>query len=109
MSDYMVKMGAKPETHEEHLHKTIGELLMTIRFLMRNENDKAKEWMYNLVLPSLENVYKEQDSKYIKDFFTEDEWDAIYSAMADYQDHGQDETEIAYQIQSKITALFNGN
>jgi hypothetical protein len=43
----------------------------------------------------------------MKDFFTEDEWDAIYSALADYQDHGQDETEIAYQIQSKITALFN--
>ena len=43
----------------------------------------------------------------IKDFFTEDEWDAIYSAMADYQDHGEDETELAYDIQTKITALFN--
>ena len=38
--------------------------------------------------------------------FTEDEWDAIYSAMADYQDHGEKETELAYSIQSKITALF---
>lgn len=43
----------------------------------------------------------------IKNFFTEDEWDAIYAALADYQDHGSDETEIAYQIQSKISALFN--
>ena len=43
----------------------------------------------------------------IQDFFTEDEWDAIYNAMADYQDHGEDETELAYAIQTKITALFN--
>ena len=39
--------------------------------------------------------------------FTEDEWDAIYNAMADYQDYGEDETELAYSIQEKITALFN--
>ena len=39
--------------------------------------------------------------------FTEDEWNAIYDAMADYQDHGEDETELAYSIQEKITALFN--
>ena len=43
----------------------------------------------------------------IQDFFTEEEWDAIYSAMADYQDHGEHETEIAYQIQAKITHLYN--
>ena len=39
--------------------------------------------------------------------FTEDEWNAIYDAMADYQDHGETETELAYSIQEKITALFN--
>ena len=43
----------------------------------------------------------------VRDFFTEDEWDAIYNAMADYQDHGESETELAYDIQTKITALFN--
>jgi len=64
MSDYMVKMGAKPETHEEHLHSTIGHMLMVIRYLVKNDYEKGKEWMYNLVLPSLENVYKEQESKY---------------------------------------------
>lgn len=64
MSDYMVKMGAKPATHEEHLHHTIGNLLMVIRFLQKGKNNKAKEWMYDLVLPSLENVYKGQDKKY---------------------------------------------
>lgn len=39
--------------------------------------------------------------------FTEDEWDAIYNAMADYQDHGEEETELAHSVQEKITALFN--
>ena len=39
--------------------------------------------------------------------FTEEEWDAIYNAMADYQDHGEQETDLAYSVQSKITALFN--
>ena len=43
----------------------------------------------------------------IRDFFTEDEWDAIYNAMADYQDHGESETELSYSVQEKITELFN--
>jgi len=43
----------------------------------------------------------------LKDIFTEDEWNAIYDAMADYQDHGEDETELSYSIQSKITELFS--
>jgi hypothetical protein len=38
--------------------------------------------------------------------FTEDEWNAIYNAMADYQDHGEEEAEIAYEIQHKITMMF---
>ena len=50
---------------------------------------------------------KQFSSQMVRDFFTEDEWDAIYNAMADYQDHGESETELAYDIQTKITALFN--
>jgi len=64
MSDYMIKMGVGPETHEEHLRQTISDLLTTIGYLQKGQNDNAKDWMYNQVLPSLENVYKEQDSKY---------------------------------------------
>ena len=41
--------------------------------------------------------------------FTDDEWDAIYNAMADYQDHGEEEADLAYSVQSKITALFDNN
>lgn len=43
----------------------------------------------------------------LKDIFTEDEWNAIYDAMADYQDHGEEETELSYSVQSKITELFS--
>jgi len=43
----------------------------------------------------------------LKDIFTEDEWNAIYEAMADYQDHGEEETELSYSVQSKITELFS--
>jgi len=42
----------------------------------------------------------------IKEFFTEAEWDAIYEAMADYQDHGEEETDLAHSVQSKISSLF---
>ena len=50
---------------------------------------------------------KQFSSQMIRKFFTEDEWDAIYNAMADYQDHGESETELSYSVQEKITELFN--
>ena len=46
-------------------------------------------------------------SQMIRDFFTDDEWEAIYNAMADYQDHGIIETDLAYSVQEKITVLFD--
>ena len=42
----------------------------------------------------------------IRDFFTETEWDAIFDAICEFQDHGEDEGEMSAQIQSKITKLF---
>ena len=42
----------------------------------------------------------------IKSFFTEDEWDAIYSAMGDFQDYGDEQTELANSITSRISELF---
>jgi hypothetical protein len=42
----------------------------------------------------------------IRDFFTETEWDALFDAICEYQDHGEDESEMSAQIQSKITKLF---
>lgn len=43
----------------------------------------------------------------IRDFFTEDEWDAIFDAICEYQDHGPEESEMSSKIQSKIRQLFN--
>jgi|TARA_B100001939_G_scaffold14486_2_gene12392 hypothetical protein len=41
-----------------------------------------------------------------KQLFTDSEWDAISSAMADYQDYGDDEAMIADSIQAKISTIF---
>ena len=43
----------------------------------------------------------------IRDFFTDTEWDAIFDAICEFQDHGEDESEMSHQIQSKISKLFN--
>lgn len=42
----------------------------------------------------------------IKDFFTEEEWDAIFEAMSEFQDHGEDEAELTDSVQAKIQELF---
>ena len=42
----------------------------------------------------------------IKGMFTEDEWDAIYSAMGDFQDYGDKQTDLANSITSRIAELF---
>ena len=57
--------------------------------------------------PLTDTMKKLPMNEMLQIMFTEDEWDAIYNAMADYQDHGEEETELAYSIQEKITALFN--
>ena len=42
----------------------------------------------------------------IKGMFTEDEWDAIYSAMGDFQDYGDKQTDLANSITSRIAELL---
>jgi hypothetical protein len=42
----------------------------------------------------------------IKEFFTEAEWDAIFEAMSEFQDHGDDEAELTDSVQAKIQELF---
>tara|TARA_B100000035_G_C20978226_1_gene544176 strand:+ start:1106 stop:1279 length:174 start_codon:yes stop_codon:yes gene_type:complete len=41
-----------------------------------------------------------------KQLFTDDEWDAISSAMKDYADYGDQEAEIADSIDAKISAIY---
>ena len=41
-----------------------------------------------------------------KQLFTDAEWDAISSAMGDYQDYGDEEANIANSIQQKIYTIY---
>ena len=43
---------------------------------------------------------------FIDKIFTEDEIDAIYDAMVDFQDHGENQAEIARSVQFKLTEIF---
>ena len=42
-----------------------------------------------------------------RQLFTDDEWDAIWSAMKDYADYGDEEAELSESIDAKIMAIFN--
>ena len=41
-----------------------------------------------------------------KQLFTDVEWDAISSALNDYQDYGDEEANIADSIQAKIATIY---
>ena len=43
----------------------------------------------------------------VRNFFTDDEWNAIEHSLADYQDYGDNQAELASQIGDKIYNLFN--
>ena len=47
------------------------------------------------------------DLETVRSFFTEEEWDAIDSALADFQDYGERETELMNSIGDKMYDLFN--
>lgn len=42
----------------------------------------------------------------IKEFFTDDQWDAIDRALADFQDYGEEEAEMSDEIRHKISLLY---
>ena len=42
----------------------------------------------------------------IKEFFTDDQWDAIDRAMSDFQDYGEEEAEMSDEIRYKISLLY---
>ncbi len=50
--------------------------------------------------------YSFEQLQTIKSFFTNDEWDAIDSALSDYQDYGDKESELASTIGNKLYQLF---
>jgi len=42
----------------------------------------------------------------VRSFFTDEEWDAISSALADYADYGEKEAALSDSIDAKISTLF---
>ena len=50
--------------------------------------------------------YTDEQQAVIKSFFTDVEWDAIDSALADYQDYGEEATELMVSISNKMYDLF---
>jgi len=55
----------------------------------------------------LEVQFNSQELETVRQFFTENEWNAIDSALADYQDYGDKEAELMNSIGNKMYALFN--
>ena len=51
--------------------------------------------------------YNTRELDLVRNFFTEDEWNAIDSALADYQDYGEKETELMNSVGTKMYELFN--
>ena len=46
------------------------------------------------------------DLQTVKDFFSDREWDAIDSALADYLDYGDEEAQLRNSIGQKMQMLF---
>ena len=42
----------------------------------------------------------------VKAYFTDDQWDAIDRALADFQDYGEAEAEMSDEIRHKISLLY---
>ncbi len=55
----------------------------------------------------MEKTYSQTELETIRSFFTESEWDAIDSALADFQDYGETETNLMNSIGDKMYNLFN--
>ena len=46
------------------------------------------------------------DAQVFRKMFTDDQWDAISSALKDYADYGDERAEIADEIDAKINTIF---
>ena len=53
--------------------------------------------------------YSYDQKETIKGFFTNDEWDAIDSALSDFQDYGERESELNDSVGRKIYELFKSD
>ena len=44
-----------------------------------------------------------------RQMFTDDEWNAIFDAMGDYQDYGDHESSMSHSVKYKIHELFKND
>ena len=52
------------------------------------------------------NTNQNLSASIYRQLFTDAEWDAIASALKDYADYGDEESEIADSIDAKINTIF---
>ena len=55
---------------------------------------------------SMTREFSTDQLQLIRSFFTEDEWNAIDSALDDYQDYGDNEAELMSSIGDKMYQMF---
>ena len=55
----------------------------------------------------LQMDYNSKEQELIRNFFSDDEWNAIDSALADYQDYGDDAAAKCDSIGEKMSYLFS--
>lgn len=67
---------------------------------------KLGPWKCLYSVRTTQDKMQTQDLTVIRNFFSEDEWSAIESALNDYADYGDEESDLAENIQSKIYKLF---
>ena len=56
---------------------------------------------------SFVDTFTLEQKEVIKSFFTDSEWNAIDSALADYQDYGDKESDLMNSIGNKMYQLFS--
>ena len=64
-------------------------------------------WGFFVYDDLMNKTLSKTDLEIVRSFFTDEEWDAIDSAMADFQDYGDRETELMNSIGDKMYNLFN--
>jgi hypothetical protein len=52
------------------------------------------------------NTNQNLSASIYRQLFTDAEWDAISSALKDYADYGDEESDIADSIEAKINTIF---
>jgi hypothetical protein len=52
------------------------------------------------------NTNQNLSASIYRQLFTDNEWDAISSALKDYSDYGDEEADIADSIDAKISTIF---